>query len=654
MRPERHLTKKVKPMKLILESVPSEANSLDSDLSQTEIIRIDDTENEDPESGTKNPSHQIPYSTSFNHCNRIRYSLSNYDFSKSISSSINKFSKTLSRRSTISNFMNELFTGGSTITNANNTTSTSRCTLAREPVENLNFSAKVDSQILTLSKDTKPNEIVISTVEAYHDTDTSKLQNKNNNDPENLSQHQQQKSPVTKRPSPFVRSKIKFEEPPAKKLHRSQTTTLSSRPQSRNTVTTVSTFSNKRTELRRQSMSANMFHVMVNDAMKSKQLGGMMARNWTLTMEHSPSPENSPALKPRFEKSKNFVSRKLSLTIPKILGNSPHEDDNSNNTRKSHSNMNKNNPLANPALALQAKTGGCGHKYGNNALNQCPQKLLSNHCKHDCRSNCQTRVTEYRKKLRRIRQKIGDVLGREEATKYLVIFWFLTIFALCYATFEIVDHLENNQNAALLCLLLIVFLGYGGCGIMGGALLIKRCCMDDPRKRLYEDNNIAIAMGLLDEEGDGRGKDNNNNAWSHDGTSVFGFSAYNAANNNNDNPYASRRGSMIGGPGSINNNLNQQQNRNMIRRPGRRIPIRHLIPDFYPIVHLGKNFRYKEKYLDIKSVNEEIQRLDTLMYKMDFRRKCVSDKCEVQHAKSIEKLQNLLETDVDSLQRSKG
>lgn len=88
----------------------------------------------------------------------------------------------------------------------------------------------------------------------------------------------------------------------------------------------------------------------------------------------------------------------------------------------------------------------------------------------------------------KIRPMIAEIIlwfNREETTKYIVSVWLLMLLVLCWLSVEVCEHLESNQTQALLSLMCIIFLGYGGVGLFGGVLLVKRACMDDPRKRRF-------------------------------------------------------------------------------------------------------------------------------------------------------------------------
>ena len=88
----------------------------------------------------------------------------------------------------------------------------------------------------------------------------------------------------------------------------------------------------------------------------------------------------------------------------------------------------------------------------------------------------------------RIRPVLAEIIlwfNREETTKYLVMVWLVSLLILCWLSVEVCEHLESNQTMALLSLMCIIFLGYGGVGLFGGVLLVKRACMDDPRKRRF-------------------------------------------------------------------------------------------------------------------------------------------------------------------------
>ena len=90
--------------------------------------------------------------------------------------------------------------------------------------------------------------------------------------------------------------------------------------------------------------------------------------------------------------------------------------------------------------------------------------------------------------ISKIRPVLAEVIlwfNREETTKYLVMVWLISLLILCWLSVEVCDHLESNQTMALLSLMCIIFLGYGGVGLFGGVLLVKRACMDDPRKRRF-------------------------------------------------------------------------------------------------------------------------------------------------------------------------
>lgn len=206
------------------------------------------------------------------------------------------------------------------------------------------------------------------------------------------------------------------------------------------------------------------------------------------------------------------------------------------------------------------------------------------------------------------------------------------MFLLTFATYEVVDHLEEQQTAALICLLCIVFLGYGGCGIVGGALLIKRCCMDDPRDRLYH-------VAAFNNSFEGNGSDG-----LHDFTQQL---------NHLGQPLIASPGQ----PGYISQAMHQKMlnNKRLAARYARMYMVRPTLPDFYPHVHLGKNFKHKDKFQTASEIYKEINRLDSLIIKMDYKRQkqCETDNCKREHIKSNLAL-NMLENGLDQNGKSKG
>ena len=76
------------------------------------------------------------------------------------------------------------------------------------------------------------------------------------------------------------------------------------------------------------------------------------------------------------------------------------------------------------------------------------------------------------------------IFKQQETTKFLITIWSLIMCVIVYFTYEICEHLENRKSLALITLLLLIFVGYGFFGIFGLIFLLKRCCMDDPRKRM--------------------------------------------------------------------------------------------------------------------------------------------------------------------------
>lgn len=177
---------------------------------------------------------------------------------------------------------------------------------------------------------------------------------------------------------------------------------------------------------------------------------------------------------------------------------------------------------------------------------------------------------------------------REETTKYLITAWILLILILTRLLYEVTDHLEDNQNLALISLLLIIFIGFGLCGILGGVLLLKRCCMDDPRKRLMIEQECGIDIAHA-----------NRNR----------LSMLNQSDSENDDDYPSKKTKM-----SYERYLKQKAYS------------RQALPNFYPgdFKLLGDQFVFKDKFQTVNNIRDEIHRLDHIMMRMDTERK---EKC---------------------------
>ena len=145
-------------------------------------------------------------------------------------------------------------------------------------------------------------------------------------------------------------------------------------------------------------------------------------------------------------------------------------------------------------------------------------------------------------------------LAREENTKYLVITWFSALLFLGVLLSEVGHDLEDSKIKSLIFISVIVFVGFGGIGLVGGILLIKRTCMEDPLKEKY----------TIDDYGDSRGS-------------------------------IGKRSSRMS---------KSKRSTSMSRRE---------LPGFYPMPNFSaKNMHKSQKWQNVETLKKEIRRLEKL------------------------------------------